>query len=112
MCWHIDDQYYFGSDFLVAPIMNDEGIRDIYLPAGKWIDFWSGEMLEGGRWLKNIEMPLQRMPVYVKFGAQVPVYPYSVQCTDEMDMAKAVTLVFDDQYQGLQSSILGKIVDL
>ena len=112
MCWHIDDQYYFGNDFLVAPIMNDEGVRDVYLPTGKWIDFWTGEVLEGSRWLKNIKMSLERMPVYVKFGAQVPVYPYNVQCTDEMDLGEAVALVFDDQYKGLQSSILGKIVNL
>lgn len=112
MCWHIDDQYYFGNDFLIAPIMNDEGVRDVYLPAGKWIDFWTGEVLEGSRWLKNIKMNLEHMPIYVKFGALVPVYPYGVQCTDEMDLGKAVTLVFDEQYQGLQNSILGKVVRL
>ncbi len=92
--------------------MNDNGVRDVYLPAGKWIDFWTGEVLEGSLWLKNINMSLEPMPVYVKFGVQVPVYPYSVQCTDEMDLTKAVTLVFDDHYRGLQSSILGKIVSL
>ena len=112
MCWHIDDQYYFGNDFLVAPIMNDDGVRDVYLPAGKWVDFWTGEVLEGGRWQKNIKMSLEHMPVYVKFGAQVPVYPHPVQCTDEMDLTKAVKVVFDDHYQGLHSSVLGKIVKL
>jgi len=112
MCWHIDDQYYFGNDFLVAPIMNDEGIRDVYLPEGKWVDFWTGEVLKGSRWLKNIKMSLEHMPIYVKFGAQVPVYPHSVQCTDEMDLTKAIKIVFDDQYQGLRNSILGKVVSL
>jgi alpha-D-xyloside xylohydrolase len=112
MCWHIDDQYYFGNDFLVAPIMNDDGVRDVYLPSGKWIDFWTGELLEGHRWLKAIKMSLEHMPVYVRFGAQVPVYPHSVQCTDEMDLTKAVKIVFDDQYQGFQSSILGTVVSL
>jgi alpha-D-xyloside xylohydrolase len=112
MCWYIDDQYYFGNAFLVAPIMNNAGIRDVYLPAGKWIDFWTGEMLEGNRWLKNIKMSLEYMPVYARFGAQVPVYPQGVQCTDEMDLTKAVNVVFDDQYQGLRSSILGKVVRL
>ena len=57
-------------------------------------------------------MSLKHIPVYVKFGAQVPVYPYGVQYTDEMDLTKAVEIVFDDQYHGLQSSILGKIVKL
>ena len=112
MCWHIDDQYYFGDAFLVAPIMNDDGIRDVYLPAGRWIDFWTGEILEGNRWLKKIMMPLEHMPVYAKLGTQVPVYPYSVQCTDEMDLTKAVNIVFDDQYQGFRSSILGAVVRL
>ena len=112
MCWHIDDQYYFGNAFLVAPMMNDDGVRDVYLPAGKWIDFWTGEVLEGNRWLKKIKMSLEHMPVYVKFGAQVQVYPHRVQCTDEMDLTKTVKVVFDDQYQGLRDSILGTVVSL
>ncbi len=93
-------------------MMNDNGVRDVYLPEGKWIDFWTGEMLEGNRWLKNIKMSIEHMPVYAKFGTQVPIYPLSVQCTDEMDLRKAVKVVFDDQYKGLQSSVLGKIVSL
>jgi alpha-D-xyloside xylohydrolase len=112
MCWHIDDQYYFGNAFLVAPIMNDDGVRDIYLPSGTWIDFWTGEVAEGCRWLKNIQMPLERMPIYARLGAQVPVYPYRVQCTDEMDLNRSATLVFDDGYQGLRNSILGTVVSL
>ena len=112
MCWHIDDQYYFGNAFLVAPIMNDDGIRNVYLPAGTWIDFWTGEILEGNRWLKNIKLSLEHMPVYARFGAQVPVYPYSVQCTDEIDLTQAVKIVFDEQYHGLRSSSLGQVVSL
>jgi alpha-D-xyloside xylohydrolase len=112
MCWYIDDQYYFGNDFLVAPIMNDDGVRDVYLPAGKWIDFWTGEVLEGNRWLKKIKMSLEHMPVYVKFGTQMPVYPHRVRCTDEMDLNKVVKIVFDKQYQGLRNSILGTFVAL
>jgi alpha-D-xyloside xylohydrolase len=57
-------------------------------------------------------MSLERMPIYAKFGAKVPVYPYSVQCTDEMDLTKAIKVVFDDQYQGLRNSILGTVVSL
>jgi len=57
-------------------------------------------------------MSLEHMPVYVKFGTQVPVYPHSVQCTDEMDLTKAVKVVFDHQYRGLRNSILGTVVSL
>ena len=92
--------------------MNDDGVRDVYLPEGKWIDLWTGETLEGSRWLKRIKISLDHMPVYVRSGSQVPVYPHRVQCTDEMDLAKAEAMVFDDQYRGLRNSILGTIVSL
>lgn len=100
LCWHIDDEYYFGDDFLVAPVMNSENRRDIYLPEGQWVNFFTGERLEGGRWLKNVEVPLEEMPVYVRYGAVIPVYPEDVECTDEMDLAKSVMLHIDDSFKG------------
>ena len=39
LCWHIDDEYYFGNDFLVAPVMNSENRRDVYLPEGTMGEF-------------------------------------------------------------------------
>jgi alpha-D-xyloside xylohydrolase len=111
-CWHIDDQYYLGDALLVAPIMNSEGVRDTYLPEGEWVDLWTGERLSGGRWLKKMRMPLEWMPVYVKWGAQIRVYPYAVQCTDEMDLTRAVVLSFGDGYRGCASSVLGSILGL
>jgi alpha-D-xyloside xylohydrolase len=111
-CWRIDDQYYLGDAFLVAPIMNPEGVRDVYLPAGEWVDFWSGEALSGPRWLRRVEVPLARMPLYVRCGAQVSVYPEPVQCTDEMDLSRAAMLAFDEGYAGFRNSILGAYVGL
>jgi alpha-D-xyloside xylohydrolase len=95
-CWHIEDQYYFGDNMLVAPVMNSENRRDIYLPKGKWVNFFTGEILEGECWLRNVEVPLEQMPVYVKYGAEIPVYPENVNCTDEMDMTKVVKIRFDE----------------
>lgn len=48
-CWHIDDQYYFGHDFLVCPVMNSENCRDVYLPASDspWVNFFTGERYQG-----------------------------------------------------------------
>ena len=86
-CRHIDDEYYFGDSFLVAPVMNSENRRDIYLPEGKWVNFFTGEVADGGRWLKDVEVPLDEMPVYVKYGSDIPFYPEAVDCTDQMDMA-------------------------
>lgn len=101
-CWHIDDEYYFGDDFLVAPVMNSEGRRDVYLPEGNWINFFTGERISGGRWLYGLEVPLELMPVYVREGAVIPVYPEHVECTDEMDLSKTVDLVIDETFTGME----------
>jgi alpha-D-xyloside xylohydrolase len=98
MCWHIHDQYYFGDDFLVAPVMNSENRRDIYLPEGKWVNFFTGEIIEGNQWLNNYEVPLEQMPVWVKYGANIPLYPEKVRCTDDMDLMKSVSIKFDETY--------------
>ncbi len=103
-CWHIDDEYYFGDDFLVAPVMNSENVRDIYLPEGEWIDFFTGErhiVADGGKWLKNVEVPLERMPVFVRSGATIPVYPEQVDSTDDMDMSKVEEITVDGNFKGI-----------
>ena len=99
-CWHIDDEYYFGKEFLVCPVMNGEGRRDIYLPEGMWVDFFTGERLDGGRWHYGVECPLERMPVYVRPGAQLPLYPTDVDSTDEMDLSSATTWAIGKDYKG------------
>lgn len=109
LCWHIDDQYYFGDDFLVAPVMNSENRRDIYLPEGRWVNLFSGKMEEGAQWLKDFECPLEAMPVWVKYGSRIPVYPYAVRNTDEIDLSKIEKISFEESYTGLKNSLLGWI---
>ncbi len=94
-CHHIDDQYYFGDNILVAPVMNSENKRDIYLPEGKWVHFFTKEIFEGNQWLKNVEVPLEEMPVFVKYGASIPMYPEEVNCTDEMNLTKTINIIFE-----------------
>lgn len=101
MCWHIDDEYFFGNDFLVAPVMNSENKRDIYLPKGEWIDFFNGELIvSDGMWIKKENIALEAMPVYVRKGAEIPIYPLPVDCTDQMDMDKTEILKIDDEFSG------------
>jgi alpha-D-xyloside xylohydrolase len=100
ICWHIDDEYYFGDDFLVAPVMNSEGRRDVYLPDGKWVNFFTGEHIDGGKWIKNIIIPLDEMPVYAKYGAEIPLNMEDVECTDEMDLNKTTILKINDDFKG------------
>lgn len=102
-CRHIDDQYYFGDDILVAPVMNAAGRRDIYLPKGRWVGFFDGTVYEGDQWLRNQEISLEEMPVFVKYGARLPLYPTEVNCTDEMDISLATRVAFDDCFQGINN---------
>ena len=101
-CWHIDDEYYFGSEFLVCPVINGENKRDIYLPEGLWVNFFTGERLEGGRWYYGVEIPLDQMPVFVRPGALIKMYPDNVDSTDDMDMSKAVTIEITKDYKGTE----------
>ncbi len=104
-CWHIDDEYYFGDSFLVAPVMNSANRRDVYLPEGSWINFFTGEVVEGGRWLKDVAVPLEEMPVYVREGSVIPVYPEAVECTDDMDMSKEADIVIDKTFKGIFNTV-------
>ena len=104
-CWHIDDEYYFGDDFLVAPVMSSDNCRDIYMPEGEWVEFFTGDRFsvsDGGKWLKDIETPLDRMPVFVRKGAVIPVYPEDVDSTDDMDMSKVENIIIDDNFKGFE----------
>lgn len=110
ICWHISDQYYFGDDILVAPIMNSENRRDVYLPEGKWINLFTGKQYEGLQWLNGFEAPLDQMPVWIKYGANIPFYPEKVRCTDDMDLNKTLKITFDETFKGLKKSLIGNII--
>ena len=67
-CEDLDMQYLLGSNLLVAPIFNDQGLATFYVPEdeGKWISILTGKAYEGGRWYKekfdDITLPLLARP--------------------------------------------------
>ncbi len=71
----IESQYMLGADLLVAPVFNDRGDADVYLPAGRWADWWTGELHDGGRWLRHRGLPLDVMPLYLREGGVIPLLP-------------------------------------
>ncbi|NQD37506.1 glycoside hydrolase family 31 protein [Permianibacter sp. IMCC34836] len=81
--WSRDDQFLFGADLLVAPVIV-EGVsqRDIYLPAGDWFDYWTGALQRGGQTIR-VPVSLSSLPIYVRAGAFVFHQPV-VQHTGEM----------------------------
>lgn len=103
-CWHIDDEYYFGDSFLVCPVMNSNNRRDIYLPKGMWIDFFTGERFDGGKWYYDVEVPLERMPVFVRQGEHIRLYPEEVESTDDIDLSKSIILDISLEFRGLNHS--------
>ncbi|MCX4583271.1 NPCBM/NEW2 domain-containing protein [Streptomyces sp. NBC_01481] len=69
-------EFLSGEDFLVAPVYQDAVKRDgIYLPKGTWIDYWSGRTYEGPVTVDGYSAPLDTLPLFVKAGAAVPMWP-------------------------------------
>ncbi len=71
-CHYVDKQYMLGDSLLVAPIFNEESLADYYLPAGRWTDFFTGEVKEGGRWIQEKHGYLS-VPLLVKENSIVAI---------------------------------------
>ncbi len=67
--WEDKEEYMFGSDVLVAPVMYENmSEREVYLPSGaKWTNAWTGEEFEGGQTIK-VETPIERIPLFFRDG--------------------------------------------
>jgi len=73
----IKDEYLFGPDFLVAPIIDAGTQRAVYLPAGDWVNYWSGAQVAGGKVVVS-DAPVDTIPVWVRAGAVIPKIPEDV----------------------------------
>ncbi|MFJ8822111.1 NPCBM/NEW2 domain-containing protein [Streptomyces sp. NPDC102467] len=69
-------EFLTGEDFLVAPVYKDSAVRDgIYLPKGTWTDYWTGRVYQGPTTIDGYSAPLDTLPLFVKGGAAVPMWP-------------------------------------
>ena len=67
------DSYMFGPHFLVAPVVVDgERQKNVYLPEGVWIDYWTDSVHTGGTAVM-VDAPLDRLPLFVRAGAVIPM---------------------------------------
>ena len=69
---HQDLEFFLGREILVAPVMNEENRRDVYLPEGRWIDFWSKKLYRGPVHL-DYSAPLECLPLFIR-GNSIIVY--------------------------------------
>lgn len=89
------NQYLFGDDILVAPVTapGKEGYATVkvWLPEGKWYEWQTGTMLDGGRTVERT-FALDEYPVYVRAGAILPMYGDTVKNLNANDEEILLTL--------------------
>ena len=112
----LDRQYMLGDNLLVAPIFNDRGEVDFYVPEGRWTNYLTNEVLEGGRWYHEVHdymtLPLLARPDSIIIEGSVDnqaEYDYAkdiiVHIFELSDGRSAETRVYDKL--GLE---IGKVV--
>ncbi len=70
-------QYTFGDELLVAPVYEKGATaQQVFLPAGKWVNFWTGEQLQGNT-ENTVAAPINQIPLFVKQGAIIPMREYA-----------------------------------
>jgi len=78
-----DFDYMFGEWFLCAPVYTQGATtRSVYLPQGKWTDYWSETRYDGPQTI-NYSAPVDRLPLFVKGGAIIPMWPEMYYVTEK-----------------------------
>lgn len=70
--WRAEHVYRLGPDLLVAPMISETQQRDVYLPPGEWVDWWTGDAVSGGRTVR-VAPPLEQLPLWVRRDTLLPV---------------------------------------
>ena len=70
----VKDQFMVGPSLLVAPLFAGEEERQVVLPQGKWYDFYTGKLVGEGEVI-TVKPGLDKIPVYVKDGGIIPLWP-------------------------------------
>ena len=84
VCWELTDQCMLGDRLLAAPVMTP-GVcaRAVYLPKGVWYDYYTGKRFTGGKYVLA-DAPADRMPLFAKAGAIIPVSAGKPQSVEEI----------------------------
>ena len=105
---NIGHEYMLGDSLLVAPVF-DQDEFSVYLPEGTWADFFTGRLIEGGRWI-SLQPALDQIPVYIRPNTIVPMLASDV-CRGLEEPYKDLTVCmnlkdrlsctfYDDGYKG------------
>ena len=73
--YNLDDEFMIGNDLLVAPVLRPDVTRRlVYLPEGKWYDYWTNKEYKGGS-VVSVDAPLETVPMFVRGGSILPLGP-------------------------------------
>ena len=101
--WQVEDEYLFGSDILVAPLMETATTgRDVYLPPGQWIDYQTGKAYAGG-W-HNVQAGEIPVVMLVREGAVI-AHMKLAQSTAQMDWSNLEMVVYAAAAQNAQGLV-------
>lgn len=79
--YNIEDEFLFGRNLLIAPILTKKNSRKIYIPVGEWYDYWSLERYCGPKWFDYV-CDISKVPFFIKGGTILPLGPV-IQHVDE-----------------------------
>ena len=92
------DEFTYGDKILVCPVLEPgQTHRNVYLPKGKWYNFWSNELVDGGKEV-NVATPLDTIPIFVKAGSIIPEYPV-MQYIGEKEIEEVKLNVYYSDYE-------------
>jgi len=95
------DEYLWGRSVLVAPVVEKGAMtRQVYLPRGSWYDFWTGELVDGGRETSR-PVDLETTPLYVRAGSILPLGPVKQFTGEKVDEPISISI-----YPGADASFL------
>ncbi len=100
-CRYLDQQYLLGDNLVCAPVFNEEGIANIYLPEGKWYDIITGKTLEGGKY-HSIKCTFMEMPVLAKPNSIIAIGNFQNQF--EYDYAEGTDFMICNLEDGKSAS--------
>lgn len=101
LTYYISDQYLFGKGMMICPVTSKGALsRPVYFPGGKWIDFWTGERIDG-RQYKSFLTPPDLMPIFIREGAIIPKQP-SMQYVNEKPISEITLAIYPSSYSSYE----------
>ncbi len=101
-CETLDRQYMLGDSLLVAPVFREDGLVDYYLPQGRWTNFLTDEVVEGGSWRRE-RVDYLSIPLWAAENSVIPVGARNDR--PDYDYAEGVTLHIFNLQDGAQVDV-------